>query len=144
MNIGADFPTWEVLGVFSFPIFNQTARGDYVKASADADRSVIAFKKVLDDISLDVRNAIINIEDSQRGIQAAKVAVELREEVLRNNQERLDVGIGTTRDVLEAQRDLLREKLSEINVITSYNIALAQLEYARGTILEDSGVELKH
>lgn len=141
---GADFPTWEVLGVFSFPIFNQTARGDYVKASADADRSVIAFKKVLDDISLDVRNAIINIEDSQRGIQAAKVAVELREEVLRNNQERLDVGIGTTRDVLEAQRDLLREKLSEINVITSYNIALAQLEYARGTILEDSGVELKH
>ena len=70
--------------------------------------------------------------------------MELREEVLRNNQERLDVGIGTTRDVLEAQRDLLREKLSEINVITSYNIALAQLEYARGTILEDSGVELKH
>jgi outer membrane protein len=141
---GADFPTWEVLGVFSFPIFNQTAKGDYVKASADADRSVIAFKKVLDDISLDVRNAIINIEDSQRGIQAAKVAVELREEVLRNNQERLDVGIGTTRDVLEAQRDLVREKVSEISAITSYNIALAQLEYARGTILEHSGVELKN
>jgi outer membrane protein len=141
---GADFPTWEVLAVFSFPIFNQTAKGDYIKASADSDRSVIAYKKVLDDISLDVRNAIINIEDSQRGIQAAKVAVELREEVLRNNQERLDVGIGTTRDVLEAQRDLVREKVSEISAITAYNIALAQLEYARGTIMEYSGVELKN
>ncbi len=140
---GADFPTWQVLAVFSLPIFNQTASGDYVKASAEADRSVIAFKKVLDDISLDVRNAIINIQDSIRGIQAAKVAVELREEVLRNNQERLDVGIGTTRDVLESQRDLVREKFSEISAITSYNIALAQLEFARGTILESSGVELK-
>jgi outer membrane protein len=141
---GADFPTWQVLAVFSFPIFNQTAKGDYVKASAEADRSVIAFKKVLDDISLEVRNAIINIEDSIRGIQAAKVAVELREEVLRNNQERLNVGIGTTRDVLESQRDLVREALSEIRAVTSYNIALAQLEFARGTILEASGVELKN
>jgi outer membrane protein len=141
---GADFPTWQVLGVFSFPIFNQTAKGDYVKASAEADRSIIAFKKVLDDISLDVRNAIINIQDSIRGIQAAKVAVELREEVLKNNQERLDVGIGTTRDVLESQRDLVREKFSEISAITSYNIALAQLEFARGTILESNGVELKN
>jgi outer membrane protein len=139
---GADFPIWQVLGVFSFPIFNQTAKGDYVKASAEADRSVIAFKKVLDNISLEVRNAINNIEDSVRGIQAAKVAVELREEVLRNNQERLDVGIGTTRDVLEAQRDLVREKFTEIRAITSYNIALAELEFARGTILEASGVEL--
>jgi outer membrane protein len=141
---GADFPTWQVLGVFSFPIFNQTAKGNYVKASAEADRSIIGFKKVLDDISLDVRNAIINIQDSIRGIQAAKVAVELREEVLKNNQERLDVGIGTTRDVLESQRDLVREKFSEISAITSYNIALAQLEFARGTILESSGVELKN
>lgn len=140
---GADFPTWQVLGVFSFPIFNQTARGDYVKASAEADRSIIAFKKVLEDISLDVRNAIINIEDSLRGIQAAKVAVELREEVLRNNQERLDVGIGTTRDVLESQRDLVRERFQEISAITAYNKALAQLEFARGTILESSGVELE-
>jgi outer membrane protein len=141
---GADFPTWQVLGVFSFPIFNQSAKGDYIKASAEADRSVIAFRKVLDDISLEVRNAIINIEDSIRGIQAAKVAVELREEVLRNNQERLNVGIGTTRDVLESQRDLVREALSEIRAVTSYNIALAQLEFARGTILEASGVELKN
>ena len=141
---GADFPTWQVLGVFSFPIFNQTAKGDYVKASAEADRSVIAFKKVLDNISLDVSNAIINIEDSIRGIQAAKVAVELREEVLRNNQERLNVGIGTTRDVLESQRDLVNEKFLEIRAITSYNIALAQLEFARGTILEFSGVKLKN
>ncbi|MBI4228274.1 MAG: TolC family protein [Deltaproteobacteria bacterium] len=138
-----DFPTWQILGVFSFPIFNQAARGDYVKASAELDRSVIAFRKVLDNISLDVRNAIRNIHDSIRAIQAAKVAVELSEEVLRNEQERLDVGIGTTRDVLEAQRDLVDEKNREIGAITAYNISRAALEFARGTILEASGVELK-
>ncbi|MFQ5786793.1 MAG: TolC family protein, partial [Thermodesulfobacteriota bacterium] len=135
-----DFPTWQVLGVFTFPLFNRAARGDYVKASAELDRSVIAFKKVVEDVSLDVRVAIRNVKDSIRGIEAAKVAVELDQEVLRNEEQRLEVGIGTTRDVLEAQRDLVDERTREIGAITSYNIALAELEFARGTIIESSGV----
>ncbi|MCL4245977.1 MAG: TolC family protein, partial [Candidatus Dadabacteria bacterium] len=59
-----------------------------------------------------------------------------------NEQERLNVGIGTTREVLEAQRDLIDAGVREITAITSYNIALAELDYAKGTILEDRGVQV--
>ena len=137
-----DFPTVAVLGILSFPIFNWTAKGNYVKASADLDRSVITFKKVGDDVELDVSNAIRAIENSIKGINATKIAVELAEEVLRNEQERLNVGIGTTRNVLDAQRDLVDARFAQIQAIVDYNIALARLERAKGTILEAKGVNI--
>lgn len=141
--VDGEFPTWQVLGVFSLPIFNWTARGNYVKASANLDKSVISYKKVTDDVTLDVRNAIREVENSIRSIEAAKTSVELADEVVGNEEERLNVGIGTTRDVIEAQRDLVDARTQLIRAIANYNIALAELERARGTILEVSRIEIK-
>ncbi len=140
---GADFTTWQILGVFSFPIFNRTASGEYVKARAEFDRSVITLKKTQDDVALDVRSAIREIKNSLRAIDAARVSVELAKEVVINEQERLNVGIGTTREVLEAQRDLIDAGVREITAIANYNIALAELERAKGTLLENEGVVIK-
>jgi HAE1 family hydrophobic/amphiphilic exporter-1 len=140
---GADFTTWQILGVFSFPIFNRTAKGEYVKARAEFDRSVITLKKTQDDVALDVRSAIREIKNSLRAIDAAHVSVELAKEVVINEQERLNVGIGTTREVLEAQRDLIDAGVREITAIANYNIALAELERAKGTLLESEGVVIK-
>ena len=140
---GADFTTWQVLGVFSFPIFNRAARGEYVKASAEYDRSVIVLKKTQDDVALDVKSAAREIENSLRAIDAARVSVELATEVVINEQERLNVGIGTTREVLEAQRDLIDAGVREITAIANYNIALAELERAKGTLLEKDGVVIE-
>ncbi|MEM7007933.1 MAG: TolC family protein [Thermodesulfobacteriota bacterium] len=140
---GADFTTWQVLGVFRFPIFNRAARGEYVKASAEFDRSVIVLKKTQDDVALDVKSAIREIENSLRAIDAARVSVELASEVVINEQERLNVGIGTTREVLEAQRDLIDAGVREITAIANYNIALAELERAKGTLLEKDGVVIE-
>ena len=137
---GADFTTWQILGVFSFPIYNRTAKGEYVKARAELDRSEITLKKTEDDVALDVKSAIREIENSLRAIDAARVSVELAKEVVENEQERLNVGLGTTREVLEAQRDLIDAGVREITAIANYNIALAELEQAKGTLLEKEGI----
>ena len=139
---GADFPTWQILGVFSFPLFNRTARGEYVKATAELDRSQIILSKTKDDIALEVRSAIREIENSLRAIEAARVSIELAKEVVNNEQERLNVGIGTTREVLEAQRDLIDAGTREITAIANYNIALAELEHAKGTLLRKNSMEI--
>ncbi len=138
-----DFATWQVLGIFSFPIFNRTARGNYIKATAELDRSSIVLSRTKDDIALDVRSAIRQIENSLRAIEAARVSVNLAEEVVSNEQERLSVGIGTTREVLEAQRDLIDAGTREITAVTSYNISLAELEFAKGTLLEKNNVRIE-
>jgi HAE1 family hydrophobic/amphiphilic exporter-1 len=140
---GADFPVWEVLGVFSFPLFNRTARGNYIQASAAVDRSVIALKQTEESVELDVSNAIRQVQNSIRGMDAARVSVQLNEELLRQQNERLKVGVGTTLDVTQAQRDLVTARTEYILAIVSYNIALAQVEHAKGTILEARNVKIK-
>ncbi len=138
-----DFMTWSVFGVFSFPIFNWEARGEYVKAKANYNRSIVEYDRQIDDVDLDVRNSLRAVENSKRAIDAAKVSVELAKQVVNNDQERLDVGIGTTRDVLESQRDLVDARSSQIRAIALYNIALARVERARGTIVQSKGIVIE-
>jgi outer membrane protein TolC len=135
-----DFINWSIVGVFSYPIFNWEARGEYVKAKADYNRSIVEYDKIIDDVNLEVRSALREIENSQERIQAAEVSVELRKQVVINEEVRLNVGIGTTRELLEAQRDLVDARVSQIRAIADYNIALARLDRARGTIIRNKGI----
>lgn len=139
-----DFPSWQIMAIFSFPLFNTTARGEYQKARAEFERSVIEQSKILDDINLEVKNAIREVQNSLRKVEAGRISVELAEEVLNNEEERLKVGIGTTRDVLEAQRDSLDARFREILATTQYNIGLADLERAKGTDMEKLGIVLDY
>lgn len=140
--VQGDFPTWQVLATFSFPLFNSSARGEYRKAVADYERSLIERSRTIDTVNLDVKNSIRQVRNSQKQVDAGRVSVELAREVLRNEEERLRVGIGTTRDVLEAQRDAVDARLAEITAITEYNIALAEFERAKGTDLDHWGIDV--
>ncbi len=137
-----DFPTWQVMGVLSFPLTNAGARGEYRKAAAELERSVIRHGKAVEDVELDVRNSIREVHNSLKKIEAANISVQLVEEVLGNEEERLKVGVGTTREVLEAQRDLVDARFGEIRAVADYNIAIAALERAKGTIIDSYGVEI--
>lgn len=139
-----DFPGWSIIGVFSYPLFNRTAKGEYIKARADLDKKTIELKKLKEQIALDIRDSLREVKNSLRRIEAARVSVELAEEVVRNEQEKLNVGLATTREVLEAQRDLIDAQTQEIRAVADYNISLAQLERARGTILEANDVYIEN
>ena len=130
--LDGDFPGWSVVGVFSYPIFNRTAKGEYVKANADLNRRIINYQKVKEQIELEIRDALREVRNSQKKIEAAKTAVELAQEVVVNDEERLRVGIATTREVLESQRDLIDAQTTEIEAVTEYNISLARLSKNAG------------
>ena len=140
---GADFVSWQVVGVLSIPLYNATAKADYRRSMAELGRSEYELERVVDNVRLDVRNAVREVENGLRRIEAADVAVRLAEEVLRNEEEKLAVGVGTTREVLEAQRDLVRARAQKIGAVADYNIALARLERAMGTLLDARGIEVE-
>ncbi|MGH7884516.1 MAG: TolC family protein, partial [Thermodesulfobacteriota bacterium] len=131
-----------ILGVFSFPIFNRTAKGEYLRSRAELDRSIINYKKAKDMIELNVRDAVREIKNSKRRVDASKISVQLAGEVLMNEEEKFKVGLSTTRDLLEAQRDLIDAQTNEINATVDYNISLVELERAKGTILKSNNIEL--
>ncbi len=141
--LDGDFPGWSVVGVFSYPIFNRTAKGEYVKANADLNRRIINYQKVKEQIELEIRDALREVRNSQKKIEAAKTAVELAQEVVVNDEERLRVGIATTREVLESQRDLIDAQTTEIEAVTEYNISLARLQKTQGIILINNNIKIE-
>ncbi|MXZ49060.1 MAG: TolC family protein [Candidatus Dadabacteria bacterium] len=136
--VDRDFPSWSVTGKLSFPIFGRKAGGNYAKARADYDRSVISYQKQKDTVRLDVRNAIREIASSQKRMEAALLSTNLAKEVLGNEEEKFKAGLSTTRELLEAQRDLIGAESSYISAFASHRVALADLERARGTMIESN------
>ena len=129
--------------VFSYPIFNRAAKGDYIKANADLNRRIINYQKIKEQIELEIRDALREVRNSQKKIEATKTAVELAKQVVINDEERLRVGITTTRAVLESQRDLIDARTTEIEAVTEYNISLARLQKTQGTILINNNIMIE-
>ncbi len=141
--VNRDFPGWSVMGTFTYPLFNRDAKGDHIKAVAEMNRQMISYKKVKEQIELEVRDAIREVRNGRKRIDATQKAVELAEEVVMNDEERLKVGIATTREVLEAQRDLIYAQTARVEAIAQYNISIAALEKAKGTLLLKNNVVIK-
>ena len=136
--VDRDFPSWRVTGKLSFPVFGRKAGGDYAKARADYNRSVINYQKQKDAVRLDVRNAIREIRSSLKKMEAALLSTNLAKEVLGNEEEKFKAGLSTTREILEAQRDLISAEANYISAFASHRIALAALERARGMMIENN------
>ena len=99
---------------------------------------MINYQKQKDAVRLDVRNAIREIASSQKRMEATMLSADLAGEVLRNEEEKFKAGLSTTREILEAQRDLISAEANDIRAFVSHRIALADLERARGTMIESN------
>ncbi|MEO6025573.1 MAG: TolC family protein, partial [Candidatus Binatia bacterium] len=92
---------------------------------------------------LEVSTAVNDVIANMKRIQSSRVARELSEENLRNQQKRLEVGIATTKDVLDFQDDLTQARGIELQAATDYNISLAELARAQGTLLDQYSVVIE-
>ncbi len=125
------------------PIGNAAAKSEYTKAKIDVSQSELTRRQLFSDISLEVSTAVNDVIANIKRIQASRVARELAEENLRNQQKRLEVGIATTKDVLDFQDDLTQARGVELQAATDYNISLAELARSQGTILDEYSVVIE-
>ena len=125
------------------PIGNAAAKSEYTKAKIDVSQSELTRRQLFSDISNEVSTAVNDVVANMKRIQASRVARELAEENLRNQQKRLEVGIATTKDVLDFQDDLTQARGVELRAATDYNISLAELARAQGTLLDQYSVVIE-
>ncbi len=122
------------------PLGNAAAKAEYTKAKIDVSQSELTRRQLFSDISLEVSTAVNDVVANIKRIQASRVARELAEENLHNQQKRLEVGIVTTKDVLDFQDQLTSARGIELQAATDYNISLAELARAEGTLLDEYSV----
>jgi outer membrane protein TolC len=126
----------------SIPIPNTSARHRVSQAELELRRANSQKRRLEQSIILEVRTAIRNLSDAQKGIDAARRATVAAQEQLRAERIRLEYGESTPFDVLLRESDLVRAQSEEINAFQVYRTSATGLDRAQGTILRNSNVSI--
>lgn len=92
-------------------------------------------------IEVEVRDAIDQLSSTWQRILASRQAVILSTRVLEAEQRQFEVGRSTSTDVLDADTNLADARLTEIQAVVEYQLALVDLGVATGTLLGQALVE---
>lgn len=84
------------------------------------------------DIQLQIKDSVLNIETAETNIPITRKAVEQGEENLRVSQERYKAQVSTSVEVLDAQRYLSDARVFYYTALYQYHLARARLQRAMG------------
>jgi len=128
VGIGAEVPLWN---------WGKT-RAEVIKAGSKLNQAKIEYKKVEEQICLEVRKAFLNLGKAEKNIAAAEAALETSKEAYRLSRAGYRAGAGTNTDVLNARTAFSRAEANHVQAFFEYNVALAALERAIGNNFKES------
>ncbi len=134
--------SWGVAANLVVPIGNDTLDARYVQSKILLRRAKTNLRLQEQSVTVDVRNAVRELESSVDGVRAAQRARIASTETLRAEQERLRLGDSTPHTVLDFDEDLRLAEASEIRALQVYRTAIAALERAQGTLLEKLDIDV--
>lgn len=133
---GNGFHSYTLTLRFSYPIGNETADARYTQRKIDLRRARTQERRTEQDVVLNVRSAVRDLQSAIDRVKAAERARIASEESLQAERERLRLGDSTPHNVLLFQDDFLQAEASEIGALQEYRTSIAALERAQGTLLQ--------
>jgi len=136
------FPTYGASLTLSLPIKNHGAEADLADALVNRNRDQYRQERTRQLITLQVTNAVHLVEQAKLSVEASKVAVDLAEKTLQAEQRKYTLGSSTVFFVLDAQNQLAQAEFSLVQAQTSYQSAVAALDFATGELLEHHQIQI--
>jgi outer membrane protein TolC len=120
---------------FSIPIFDGGQREARISETRSRVRQeLIRMKDVSDQVTLEVRNALLTLESSIQQVAVAEKGMELALKELTFARDRFTAGLGTNIDVTNAQTSLERARDNQIEALFRFNASRINLARAKGEI----------
>ncbi len=140
-DISSDrFPNWQVGVKLSYPLGNRAARNEVLRDRVRAKGLQARLAQLQEEVRTQIRAAIRLLEVSRKKVEVSSRGRDLAEEKLRTLLKRKEVGLATTRDVLQGEDDLALARTTEISSLATYNNAVTQYLGVTGQLLEREGV----
>ena len=125
------------------PLSNRAARGDNARSLTDERTAEQKITAQAQQVALDVRNALTQLEMNKAQIEATGKARELSERSLEAEQKKFDLGASTIRFVLEDQRNLAQAQTDELQSLVNYAKSLVDLDVAMGMTLKKNNIQIE-
>lgn len=126
--IGNNFKTWSLQFNVSYPIGKSPADAALAQSRLQHEQEATNLRALELQVTASVREAGRQVDTSLKRVEATRKAREFAEKRYEAEEKRMTVGLSTTFQLFQAQRDLASQKLAELNAIIAYSRALVNFE----------------
>lgn len=138
-----NFPDYAAGFSLNIPIRNRAAQADYATDQLRVRQSELQLQRSVNQVRVDVENAVIGIQQARARYDAAVKARVLQEQTLDAEQKKYALGASTPYQVILIQRDLATAQGTEVQALANYAHARVAFEEALGVILETNNVSIE-
>lgn len=142
-NLSGDFYNYGAGLVLSYPLGNRSAWSTYNRRQMEGKNAEASLVSVRHQIIVGVKEAVRRVQTDFKRIETTRSARIMAEKQLQAEQERLKVGLSTTRFVLDFQRDLATAQGNELRATVDYNKSLSNLARHKATTLDRYNLQLE-
>lgn len=135
-----DLNSWEIGLRLSYPLGNRDARYEYLRTEQRLKGRHAQQAQLREEVRTEIRSAIRLLDVSRKKIEVTSKGRVLAEEKLRTLLKRKEVGLATTRQVLEGEEDLALARTDHTAALTDYNNAVTDYLRVSGQLLQAEGV----
>jgi len=126
-------PTYTYAGTLSVPLFTGgRIHAEMVRADLDIQKLLQQQADLRNQIALDVKTALINLESARSQVKVANLGVQLSKEEVDQARDRFNAGVANNIEVIQAQDSLARANDNQIAALYRFNQARADLARSIG------------
>ncbi len=133
VNLGSSHGTGNAAGIFSVPVFKEFGlRGEAEVAQSQLDTQKAQLSDLNAQVDGDVRDALLDIEATQKQVEVARSSADLASEALSEAQQRYVNGVSDNLAVSQAQRSVAQANDQYVSSLYRNNVAKLSLARALG------------
>jgi outer membrane protein TolC len=125
---GNEFKTWSLQLQFRYPVGTSQAEAALAQSRVQRQQDVTSLRQLEMQVATAVRDTGRQVETTLKRVEATRKAREFAERRLEAEQKRIAVGLSTTFQLFQAQRELSQQRLAELNAVIDYNRALVNFQ----------------
>jgi outer membrane protein len=138
-----NFPNYSAGFSLNIPLRNRAAQSDLVTDELQLRQSELQLQRALNQVRVDVKNAVIGLEQARARYETAVSARELAEETLKAERNRYKYGVSSIPLVIQAERDLNLNRGAEVQAKANYTHARIAFDEAVGRTLAVNRISME-
>ena len=140
--VANDFPSWSVGFNVAVPILNIQARAEAKRSELDLQLARTSESQERENITLEVRKTVRDIDTNAKEITASRVARDAAEKNVDAERKRFENGMSTNFNVLQIQQQLEDARVREIQAVVGYSKSVSAYHRAIGDLLEVRNIKV--
>jgi outer membrane protein len=130
-----NYPDYSIGLSLNIPLRNRAAQSDYVSSQLELRQNELAFQKSVNQVRVDVQNAVIGLQQARVRYDSAVKARILQQQTLDADRKKYTLGASTVFQVVTDQQTLAAAESAETQALANYSHARIAFEQALGTTL---------